>query len=327
MIRTPKRGASKGYKFRPVRRIVAPAMIPHIVTEEGLPKNQRVLVFLPHTDDGRYIAGSLAYMNMPNLEKSRKPRNKMKIVVVSRGYHDRPEGMPKEARAEERWNEGVVWANILGFKERQMINFRADKTYDARSRVKSDDQRRMDQLIRAEKPTMVFIPTIHDTAQHINFNTRRMVMGAVNKWLAEEAKAGRAHRSPFVAEYPTNNMPLLPPADKNFQMMFSDKGRTLSEVKHMANKAHRESGFSDIVPRMVEAVEAVQGADELEQIRRAGRKYSRHLSGVEVNPDKSRGEHLHVTRLRIAKRGARPLIVEERVKFPLSPELKKRWGY
>jgi hypothetical protein len=78
--------------------------------------------------------------------------------------------------------------------------------------------------------------------------------------------------------------------------------------------------------KFVEAIDAMRESDDAFQIGRAGRRFSRYLSEVRVNPRQSRGEHFGVTRLRISPRQkSEPTLVEERVRFPLGPEDQRSW--
>jgi hypothetical protein len=64
------------------------------------------------------------------------------------------------------------------------------------------------------------------------------------------------------------------------------------------------------------------------QTSRAGRRFSRYLSDIRPNARQSRGEHFGVTRLVIRRHDdGSPVIVEERLKFPLAAENRARWGY
>src|SRR5574342_371052 len=64
-------------------RPIAP--VPYIHTEAGLPIGQKALVFLPHSDDGRYIGCSLSLMNRLT-GPGQRPSNDMRIIVVASGY-------------------------------------------------------------------------------------------------------------------------------------------------------------------------------------------------------------------------------------------------
>jgi LmbE family N-acetylglucosaminyl deacetylase len=310
-------------KVQWVRRNRPLAPVPYIVTEEGLPKKQKALVFLPHSDDGRYIGVSLYLMNK---RSARRPRNTVKIVVISSGYRSVRGDMTKDEKAAVRWEEAIRWAEMLGYSRDQLIAFRADEMYEMRRGILRGDQEQMDALIREEKPTMVLVPHISDTAQHINFYTRQMVLKSVTGWLGEEYKSGKKDRYVFVVEYPTNHVPILPPSDKNFIIAFTKPEN--AEIKHEANKAHKsqESKGFDVMGKFVEAIHAMSEADDVLQFSKAGRRFSRYLSGVHPNPRRSRGEHFGVTELRVKLRGGKPVIVEERVKFPLSPQDQVRWG-
>jgi hypothetical protein len=101
-------------------------------------------------------------------------------------------------------------------------------------------------------------------------------------------------------------------------------------LKHEANKAHESQdakGF-DVMQQFVEAIDALRDSDDVFQTSRAGRRFSRYLSDIRPNARQSRGEHFGVTRLVIRRRNdGSPVIVEERLKFPLAAENRIRWGY
>jgi LmbE family N-acetylglucosaminyl deacetylase len=234
MARKRTRKKSKRLPFKPVKRQQAPAPIPHIISEKDLPRGHKALVFLPHSDDGAYIGATLHLMNKPQ-GKERKRPNDMKVVVVSPGHHGVHSDAPKEKKTQNRLEEAQCWGEMLGFGPEQMHYFGAEKTYEVRAAIDRSEQKRMERYIRDQQPTMVFVPSIHDTSQHINFNTRRMVLRAVNRWIEDGHNEGKK-REVMVVEYPTNHVPILPPSDKNFDVAFTDPNLTL--VKHEANRAH-----------------------------------------------------------------------------------------
>jgi LmbE family N-acetylglucosaminyl deacetylase len=308
-----------------VRRNRPIAPVPYIHTEAGLPRGQKALVFLPHSDDGRYIGGSLALMNKADDDG---PRNDMWIIVVASGYRSVEGRLSREEKTAVREREALGWAERLGYRPAQVLFFGAEETYEARRGILRQDQERMNTFIAAEEPTMVLVPHLADTAQHINFYARKMVMTAVTRWLEGEFAKGHAMRDLLVMEYPTNHVPILPPSDKNFIVAFTDPG--LAEVKHEANKAHQSQeakGF-DVMEKFVEAIDALRESDDVFQVSRAGRRFARFLSDVTPNPRRARGEHFGVTRLRLhARRGGLPILVESRLKFPLAGEESTRWHW
>jgi LmbE family N-acetylglucosaminyl deacetylase len=308
-----------------VRRNTPIAPVPYIHTEAGLPSGQKALVFLPHSDDGRYIGCSLFLMNKAD---EHGPRNDMRIIVVASGYRSVDGTLPKEAKAEVRQREALAWAEKLGYRSEQVLFFGAEETYEARRGILPRDQERMNAFIAREEPTMLLLPHLLDTAQHINYYARKMVMQAVTLWLAGEHAKGRSDREVIVLEYPTNHVPILPPSDKNFIIAFTDP--ELAELKHEANKAHKSQvakGF-DVMEKFIEAIDALRESDDVFQISRAGRRFSRFLSDVRPNPRRSRGEHFGVTKLQIRqRRDGTSVIVEERLKFPLAAEGMKRWRH
>lgn len=306
-----------------VRRNRPIAPVPYIHTEGGLPRGQKALVFLPHSDDGRYIGASLALMNQAEDDGL---RNDMRIIVVASGHRSVDGTRSKEEKAAVRQREALAWAVRLGYRPPQVLFFGAEETYEARRGILRQDQERMNAFMAAEEPTMVLVPHIADTAQHINYYTRKMVLTAVTRWLAGEFATRRATRDVLVLEYPTNHVPILPPSDKNFIVAFTDPG--LAEVKHEANKAHasQEAKGFDVMEKFVEAIDALRDSDDVFQISRAGRRFARFLSDVTPNPRRARGEHFGATRLRLdARRGGVPILVERRLKFPLGGEDATRW--
>ena len=308
-----------------VRRNRPIAPVPYIHSEAGLPVGQKALVFLAHSDDGRYIGCSLSLMNRMG---AHGPRNDIAIIVVASGYRSVDGDLSKEEKAEVRRREALRWAEILGYRAEQVLCFGAEETYEARRGILPHEQERMNRLIAAREPTMVFVPHLSDTAQHINFYTRKMVMKAVTLWMTEEYARGRPDRDVIVMEYPTNHVPILPPSDKNFIIAFTDP--EMAALKHEANKAHESQdakGF-DVMQQFVEAIDALRDSDDVFQTSRAGRRFSRYLSDIRPNARQSRGEHFGVTRLVIRRRNdGPPVIVEERLKFPLAADNRKRWGY
>jgi len=302
------------YKFSPINRNTFPAPIPFIVDETHIPTNQKIIVFLPHSDDGRYIGSSLYLLNKVN---------DVNIVIMSPGYHGVDGDDSKQKKTEQRWSETECWAECLGYKKEQLIDFRADKTYETQ-RINKSDKEKLYWMISCKKPTLILIPHISDTAQSMTYNTRKMVINALTAWLTNQHRPNnRNKRSVLVFEYPTNHVPLLPPSDKNFIMKFSNP--SMADIKHEANKSHESqstSGF-DSTEKMIEAIGSVTDADTLHQVHKH-RKYARYISGVRVDPNRSRGEHFGVTKLSIVG-PSHFHITEERIKFPLNKKDSKKW--
>ncbi len=302
------------YGFRPVSRFVTPAPVPYIATEKELPRNHRILVFLPHSDDGRYCGATLHLLN---------PGNRMAIVIMSPGYQGVDQDIPLEAKAEVRWSEARRWAEVLGFTESQLINFRADQTY-ASQQIDPGELDRLTQLVLAERPTMVLVPPLADTAQAINYNMRAMVFRSLLLRVEQERRtAGAAYRPVIVVEYPTNHVPILPPSDKNFVLFFTDP--RVTELRRQANLEHQSQNPAhfQLTERMVEAMHAIAEADTLRYLQKR-RHVAERLVGVCIDPRTSRGEHFGVTRLCVA--GDPPVIVEERMAFPLSDADRALWS-
>jgi LmbE family N-acetylglucosaminyl deacetylase len=301
------------YHFKSVKRFVFPAPVPYIFREDDLLRNHKIMVCLPHSDDGRYCGCTLHLLNK---------NNDMRIVIVSPGYRGVEEPQSIDQKTELRWKEALSWAEKLGFRADQIINFRADKTYRTQ-RINGKDMRRLFALYEKEKPTAVFLPHISDTAQAINYHTRKMVMKAVLHGLKLQAENNQEKIKPVLLfEYPTNHVPLLPPSDKNLTIFFEDPN--LAKIKHDANLAHKSQSIAyfDIQGKFAEAMMAIEQADT---IYHASKRLhlAESLSSVEVNPQTSRGEHFGVTKISLQK--ARRLFTEERIRFPLSNGDKRLW--
>ena len=305
-----------------VRRNRPVGVIPFIIWEDELPRNQRILVFLPHADDGRFIGATLSQINRPEGEQ---PRNRVRIAIVCPGYRSVEGGLSQEEKSTLRANEAMCWGRELGYAPEQLIHFRADKTY-ARRRIDHGEQDRMDQLIRDERPSMVLVNHVSDVAQHANHCTRTMVLNSLIRWLGEEGARADGARELFVIEYPTLYVPILPPADKNIIVAFSDPA--YPQIKHRANLCHRsqDAKFLEMLGKLVEAVDVLSGADAVCEARRAGRRFSKRISAVALDPVRSRGEHFGVTRFRLAAARREPTVVEERLRFPLSAADLGSWG-
>jgi LmbE family N-acetylglucosaminyl deacetylase len=301
------------YDFFPAQRFVTPAPVPYIATEKELPRQHRVLVFLPHSDDGRYCGATLHLLN---------PANTITIVVVSPGYQGVDQDLPLEAKSQLRWNETRRWAEILGFSESQLINFRADQTY-ASQQIDPGEHDRLQQLVLAERPTLVFVPPLSDTAQAINYNTRAMVFQSLRVRVEHEFRAGpTSYRPVIVVEYPTNHVPILPPSDKNFVLFCTDP--CVTELRRRANLEHQSQSPAHfhLNERLVEAIHAIAEADTLRYLQKR-RHVAERVVGVNIDPRTSRGEHFGVTRLCVT--GDPPAIVEERMVFPLSDADRALW--
>jgi LmbE family N-acetylglucosaminyl deacetylase len=296
--------------------------LPFIIQEDELPRGQRILVFLPHSDDGRFIGSTLSLLNRT---EGGQPRNRVRIAVVCPGYRSVEGDMTNEEKGQLRRSEALCWAQELGFDPGQVLFFGADKTY-ARRRCESGEQERMDRLIQEEIPTVVFLPHISDVAQHANHCTRTMVLNAVTRWLREEVRSGRGGREVLVVEYPTLFVPILPPSDKNVIVAFSDPA--IAQTKHRADLCHhsQERKYLEMLGRLVEAIDVLSGADAICEARRAGTRFARHLSTVALNPVKSKGEHFGVTKLRVEHARGEPTIVEEKLQFPLSARDGENWS-
>ena len=306
----------KEYQFKSVLRYIVPAPIPHIITEKDLPKNHKMLVILPHSDDGRYFGASLSFLNK---------KNDVKLVVMSTGHHGVDTDISKNKKIQQRWNEVTCWAKMLGFDTKQLVDFRADKTYSKES-IDDSDMQKLHWFMEYEKPSFVFIPHISDTGHAINYNVRMMAIRALTRWIKDRhQRNSRDKKTILIAEYPTNHVPILPPSDKNFIVMFTDP--SIAEIKHQANKCHvsqKSTGF-DITERMVEAIEIVTEAEDVYQANKH-RKYAKYLSDVNVNTDKSRGEHFGITKIAVRVMHSVPFIIEERLKFPLNKSDANKWN-
>ena len=302
------------FRFRPVKRFVYPAPTVYINTEKELPQKQKILVFLPHSDDGRYFGCSLYLLNK---------QNDIRIVIMSPGHHGVDAEVSDEEKKNIRWSEALAWAKMLEFSEHQIFNFMADHTYN-KQRIFSGDQERLNALIEKEKPTMVFIPPISDTAQAMNYYTRKMVMRSLLNWMENfHNRFLKQKRSIFIVEYPTNHVPFLSPSDKNCVIFFTNPA--IANIKHEANKMHMTQASScyDFNARVAEAMHAVSDADILHQMNKR-RRIAECVSGVEVDPHTSRGEHFSVTKLVLNEKIK--TIVEKRLLFPLSGDDLKRWN-
>jgi LmbE family N-acetylglucosaminyl deacetylase len=302
------------YGFHPVKRFVTPAPVPYIITEKKLPKNHRILAFLPHSDDGRYFGSTLHLMNKSNA---------VKIIILSPGYLGVDQDITIQEKIRVRWKEAQRWAEVLGFRKNQLINFRADQTYNTQQ-VNTAELDRLQNLIKKENPTMVFIPHLSDTAQAINYNTRAMVVKSLLWWIeTAHKKDPRRFRPPVLIEYPTNHVPILPPSDKNFVIFFTDP--EIPRLRREANLEHKSqiSACFDMTEKLVEAVHAISEADTIHYLQKRSPFADCH-SGIMVDPRTSRGEHFGVTKMSV--KGDPPIIIEQRMEFPISGEDRKIWN-
>lgn len=293
---------------------MTPAPVPYIATEAALPNNQRILVFLPHSDDGRYFGGSLHLLNR---------RNAVRIVIMSPGYLGVDQDLPVEEKIRLRREEAVSWSRVLGFKPGQLVDFRADRTYTSQS-VDEGELERLRSFIEEESPTMVFIPNLSDTAQAVNYNTRAMVVASLLSFIEERHRRNPSGLSPLLlVEYPTNHVPILPPSDRNFVIFFNDP--VLSKLRREANIEHRSQSTScfDMTESLVEAVHAISEADTIHYLQKR-QGCAEGLRSITVDPRTSRGEHFGVTKLDV--KGDPPAIVEIRLEFPLSETDKQIWN-
>jgi hypothetical protein len=301
------------YGFYPVKRFVTPAPVPYIVTEKELPQNHRILVFLPHSDDGRYFGGTLHLLNN---------RNEVGIVVISPGYLGVDQNLGEEEKTEIRWKEGLRWAEVLGIGSERMANFRADRTYKTQQ-IDMEELDRLQKMILEVSPTMVFVPHLGDTAQAINYNSRAMVikslLGLVERQVQHDPFG---YRPVIVVEYPTNHIPILPPSDKNFVIFFTDP--KIIELRRRANLEHlsQSPACFDMTEKLVEAIHAIAEADTFQYYK--NRQIAECLVGVHIDPRTSRGEHFGVTKLSV--KGDPPAIVEERMEFPLAQADRLLWN-
>jgi len=306
----------KEYQIKAVQRYVVPAPIPHIITEKDLPKNHKIIVILPHSDDGRYFGSSLFFLNKIN---------DVKIVIMSTGHHGVETNISKDKKIQQRWDEAVSWAKMLGYEKEQLVDFRADKTY-SRETIDNADMQKLHWFMEYEKPTLIFLPHISDTAHAINFNSRTMTIRAISCWITDRHKRNSSDKKPvLIAEYPTNHVPILPPSDKNFIVMFTDP--LITEMKHKANKCHisqKSTGFG-MTERMIEAIETVTEAEDIYQANKR-RKHAKYLSDVDVNADTSRGEQFGITKIAVKIIHSIPFIIEERLKFPLNKSDTNKWN-
>jgi hypothetical protein len=293
---------------------VTPAPMPFIATEEELPHNQRILVFLPHSDDGRYFGGSLHLLNR---------RNVVRIVVMSPGFLGVDQDLTIEEKTKLRLDEAVSWAQVLGFRQDQLIDFRADRTYTSQ-KIDDGELDRLREFVSGESPTMVFIPNLSDTAQAINYNTRAMVVASLLTFVESEHQRSPDGFLPvLLVEYPTNHVPILPPSDRNFVIFFDDP--VLTRLRRVANLEHRSQSTScfDMTESLVEAVHAISEADTIHYIQKR-QNCAEGLTGITVDPRTSRGEHFAVTKLDV--RGEPQAIVEQRLDFPLSETDRMVWN-
>ncbi len=293
-----------------------------MVQESDLPRCQRVLVFLPHSDDGRYFGATLHFLNAAGGDSS---CNAVKIVVVSPGYRGVPGTQSNKEKTEVRWRETLAWATTLGFREDQLLAFGADRTYVAEKGVDPDDQTRMNALINEFAPTMVFVPHMSDTAQYINYNSRMMVVNGVCHYLTERHRAGMRHGEVFLVEYPTKDVPLLPPSDKNVVVVFSDP--KYANLKHRANECHvsQKPKMFDIMVRLLEGATTFGEVDDIRRLAGADHLIGNHLGDVKLDPMNSRVEQFGLSMLRVEGEGEELLIREERPVFPPTEGFLEQW--
>lgn len=293
-----------------IERNQPPAPIPGIITEDELPSQPKALFFLPHSDDGRYAGATLSYMN----DTTRTiPTNKIKIVLMTPGYHGVTEDISKEQKNKKRFEEFMNWGQVLGFDNTQLILFNAEKTYET-SAVCEEDQARMNQYIQQESPTMIFLPHISDIAQSINFNTRNIVLNAAQAWMTDEYNKGNFSIKVTIAEYPTNHVPILPPSDKNLVVVFGK--RLYIERKRAANKEHKTQRGRNfqVMEQLQEAIDTVLSADDVDRVQKAAcRLDCNTLQPLCLDPLRSRCEHFGITRLSVQTEQGNPIIKENRI--------------
>lgn len=297
-------------KVKWVERNRPPAPIPGIITEDDLPSQSKILFFLPHSDDGRYAGATLSYIIGTTQNRA---ANEIKIVLMTPGYHGVTEDIPKDQKNKKRFDEFVRWGKVLGFDENRLFFFNAEKTYESRE-ITEEDQERMNQYIRQEAPTMVFIPHISDIAQNININSRKMVLSAVCSLLEEKYRQGEHDRKMIIAEYPTNHVPILPPSDKNLVVVFGN--RAYIERKRAANKEHKtqQSRNFQVMEQLQEAIDTVLSADDVDRIQQAAcRLHAETLQPMCLDPLRSRCEHFGITCLGVNENQPEPIIEECRI--------------
>jgi LmbE family N-acetylglucosaminyl deacetylase len=302
------------YGFIPVKRFVVPAPAPYLATEKDLLRNHKILVFLPHSDDGRYFGATLHLLNR---------RNRIKVIIMSPGYHGVDQDLTIKQKIQMRWKEALRWAAALGLAKGQMINFRADQTYNTQQ-INDGELERLQRLIVRESPSAVFIPHLSDTAQAINHNTRAMVVESLIGWLERIHRRNPGTSRPVIlVEYPTNHVPILPPSDKNFVIFFTDP--EVTRLRREANLEHKSQSPAcfDLTEKLVEALHAISEADTLHYIKKR-RQVAECISGVSIDPRTARGEQFGVTLMRV--RGIPPAIIEQRISFPLAGADKSAWN-
>jgi LmbE family N-acetylglucosaminyl deacetylase len=302
------------YGFIPVKRFVVPAPTPYLATEKELPRNHKILVFLPHSDDGRYFGATLHLLNK---------RNIVKVIIMSPGYQGVDQDLTIKQKIDLRWKEALRWAVTLGLVRGQMINFRADQTYNTQH-IHAGELEKLQRLIARESPSAVFIPHLSDTAQAINHNTRAMVVESLIGWLESVHRRKRGPARPvIVVEYPTNHVPILPPSDKNFVIFFTDPEAT--RLRREANLEHKSQSPAcfDMTEKLVEALHAISEADTLHYAQKR-RQVAECIIGVTIDPRTARGEQFGVTLMRV--HGVPPSIIEQRISFPLVGADKSVWN-
>ncbi|MBN2517213.1 MAG: hypothetical protein JXB14_00045, partial [Candidatus Altiarchaeota archaeon] len=78
--------------------------------------------------------------------------------------------------------------------------------------------------------------------------------------------------------------------------------------------------------RAGEALDAMMAGEDVWNIAAQGRKMAAQLSGIHIDPMRSRGEHFAITRLRVRRDKGVPVIVEDRLNFPRMEDMHK-WKY
>ncbi len=302
------------YGFIPVKRFVVPAPAPYLATEKELPRNHRILVFLPHSDDGRFFGATLYLLNK---------RNRIRIVIMSPGYHGVDQDLTIDQKIRLRWKEALRWARALGLTRDQLVNFRADQTYNTQQ-IHEGELERLERLIAREAPTAVFVPHLSDTAQAINYNTRAMVVESSIGWIEKiHRRNPLLYRPLIVVEYPTNHVPILPPSDKNFVIFFTDP--EVTRLRREANLEHKSQSPAcfDMTEMLVEALHAISEADTLHYLQKR-HQVVECISGIAVDPRTSRGEQFGVSVIRV--QGDPPTLIEQRLPFPISGRDKSVWN-
>jgi len=282
-----------------------------IISETELPKNHRILCFLPHPDDVRFIGCCLKTLSLDN---------ELMLIIMASGHHAiLKQEMSVEKKKEIRKEEMRAWSETIAISGQTLHFLEAEETYE-RKTITEEDQDKVTRLIRNENPSMIMIPHRDDVLQAVNRCTRTMVGRGVAAGIPEREQRQERVTPLLILEYPTLYNPFISFKYRNLNVLITDS--ELSEKKHRANKAFRslDRTYIDLTERCVEAYDASCLSEYVSQYN-SRCTITSHIQCIDAR--QCRCEHYHISILRHKEQEGTLLLCQQSLEYPLASREKR----